>query len=197
MAKTRSRSTIKIDLSGLIPGEGADERAAVRRAQEKNALAWERRVKELAAVEVKHARAGTEFDPKLRNRGRYPADMAEYYSGRVDKNGDVVGENPTARAGFFEFGTDWHVIQGSAFEEGSPGRQTPPRGSRGRFSRGARAVRFPSVGNLPIIRTTVLHPGQQANPIMDRAMEEGLDEYGQNLLDELEAEIMGGGGRRG
>lgn len=171
---------IAINVEGIF-GE-IDDKAAIDRAQKKNARVVERRVKELAEEEVEH-KVRNWIDTLPRNRDQYPGEMAQYYTARVDSNGDVILDNPTARASWFEYGTAGHSIEASGWARG--GRKRPARGKRGTFTRGAQVLRFPAPGGGVIFAGTVDHPGQSANPIMLRAMEESASIFADNLADEL------------
>lgn len=184
--KRRSTAELRLDMdvSGRLPR--ADEQAALLRAQEKNARLVERVVKELADTFV-GSRGFSNPDRTDRNRD-YPGDMRDYYRAEVFPNGDVVLDNPTARADYFEFGTEPHEIWASGVFEA--GQRSPARGSRGTFTRGARALAFNHAGGR-FVGPVVDHPGQEPMPIMEAAMDQTLDQMAENVLDELEAELLG------
>lgn len=181
---TESRSVIDISAVGDlgIP----DEREAILRAQRKNAEIAEVYVKDLAQREVKGYSA---FNDRVRNRD-YPGSMADWYRAEVTPEGDVELTNPTERAIFFEEGTQRHEIWASGvFSRGSRGPRRPPRGLRGQFTRGARALNFQFIDGTEFIGVMVDHPGQAPNPIAFQTMEDNLPIFAENIADELEREV--------
>lgn len=180
---TSASLSLSMSVAGIIPDlDDRKVQAAIRRAQRKNARRAEQYVKALADIEVKgYGGRGTRD---------YPGSMRDYYEASVDANGDVVLENPTQRAHFFEEGTPPHEIWASGLFE--RGRATPARGSRGTFTRGARALAFDFVDGGRFIGEMVEHPGQEANPIAWRTMEENLDYFAENVADELERALSVG-----
>ena len=180
----REKARLRMDLDVDMRRVSIDERAAVRRAQEKNARIAEAHVKNLAETET------IGYGGSDRNRGEYPGRMSDYYTARVAPNGDLILDNPTQRASFFEHGTQPHEIWASGLF--ARGRQIPPRGRRGRFTRGARALAFDWVGGGRFIGVMVDHPGQDANPIMWHTMTDNLDLFADNIADELQREVARG-----
>ena len=184
MARGKQTARLRIDFD--VDGHfGIPEtRQAILKAQEKNAQIVEDYVKNLAQQEKKG------YSNPDRNRGDYPGPMEAYYSADVRANGDIVLDNPTLRAQAFELGTEPHEIWASGLFE--RGRRTPARGSRGQFSRGARALAFDFIGGGRFIGEMVDHPGQEANPIMERSMTENLDLMADNVGDAIAREIARG-----
>ena len=173
---------VKVDLDVLGDMPEIDTLAATLRAQEKNAELLEREIKRQADLYVgarSHPSSGEE-------RGTdYGGSMIDHYHAEVDAKGDVIAWNPTSRADYFEFGTEAHEIWASGlFERGQGSR---PRGLRGQFSRGARALAFDWRGGR-FLGPMVEHPGQLGIPVMAWALEETEGAMGRNLLDELEEE---------
>lgn len=190
MTRRVARLALTLSVAGL--SEMPDEHAAVGRAQRKNAELLEDDVRRRAEAEVGKNRAaslGRDESPRHRS---YPGPMASYYSAEVTADGDIVLDNPTDRARFFEFGTEMHPITATGLIPS--GQRRPPRGSRGRFTKGARRLRFPDASGNIVFPEDVIHPGQDANPIMLDTLVENLDEMADNLLDELAEEY---GGRTG
>ena len=192
-----ARRVAKIGLTLAVAGlfEMPDELAAVGRAQKRNAELLEDDVRARAEREVgKNRGPGRDDEGSRRNRS-YPGPMSQYYAAELTADGDIILDNPTDRARFFEFGTSEHVISASGLMP--HGQRTPPRGARGQFTRGAKRLRFPDASGNLIFPEEVLHPGQAANPIMLDAVTENLDEMAENLLDELAEEYSGSGARGG
>jgi hypothetical protein len=167
-----------------MPDLGVNEQAAVRRAQEKNAALLQRTMREFAERYV-GSRGLTDTN---RNR-TYQGRMQDFYFAEVQGD-DVIGFNNTARADFFEFGTQPHEIWASGLFEA--GRRTPARGTRGQFTRGARALAFNFPSGDRFVGPVVDHPGQEPMPIMAWALEDATPEMADNLADELEREIARG-----
>lgn len=196
MALTRRTiASIDLDVAGLVPE--MDDYAAVRRAQEKNAIVYEQEVKENARSLMVGTTTERDSDTpyqmrESRNRGDYPDSMVDYYNAEVDGL-DIVADNPTSRADWFEFGTIAHPISASG---PAPSGQRP-RGVRGQFTRGARALKIPVGpgmgyrGRDVIFRESVWHPGQKATLVMEETMTGLLDVFADNIADELERELEG------
>lgn len=181
---TRSKTEVKMDLvldvNGIVPD--VDDEAALIRAAHRNARMLEERVRDKAAMEVGK---GLHAPSAPRNRGDYPGPMADYYHADVLPNGDIILDNPTRRAAYFEFGTAPHEIWASGLFGHGQGR--PPRGARGQFSKGARALSFPFI-DYPggwFTGAMVDHPGQEANPIMMESVDDLMDDFGEVVLEEL------------
>ncbi len=167
-----------LEVEGII-GE-IDDKAALMRAQIKNAEIAETYVRDLARVKTVHR---GDNDPP-RNRGDYGGPMEQYYRATVDDSADIILDNPTSRAKWFEFGTKAHFIEASGLS--GAGRRRPPRGARGAFTRGAKALKFPGPGGGDIFREVVWHPGQPENQIMLEAFQDNMDLFADNIADELE-----------
>lgn len=190
MPKVSTRNRIDIDVNGHLGVP--DMRAAILKAQEENARIVEDYVKRLARGEAKG------YSSRNRNRGDYPGPMEEYYNASVTQDADIVLDNPTLRAQFFELGTEPHEIWASGLF--SPGRQTPPRGRRGRFTRrgtadpsgGAQALAFDWISGGRFVGAMVDHPGQEANPVMEQAMIDNLDLMADNVGDAIRGAMAHG-----
>lgn len=182
MAKTVARLRIDFDVNGDF--SQPDTRKAILEAQSENSKLLEDRVKMLAAGEKKG------YSNRDRNQGNYPGPMEEYYNAQVQPNGDLVLDNPTLRANIFELGAEPHEIWASG--PFAHGQRRPPRGSRGQFSRGKRALSFDFIGGGHFVGEMVEHPGQDANPVMERAMSESLDLMADNVGRAIAAEVAHG-----
>jgi hypothetical protein len=159
------RAKVTISAEGSLPDFSGFERE-LRRAQEENAREWEREVRRRAELDM----AASKTNPGRTRHSR----MAQRYYGRVDAQGNLHGTNPTEQAKWKEFGTNPHPI------EAKPGSR---RGSRGRFIRGARMLRFPHAGSPGGVafRRKVRHPGQPARPVMLEAMEDKMPSFIDNI----------------
>jgi hypothetical protein len=180
---------LELDVDGLLPDP--DVEAAIHRAQEKNAIIIEQEVKERARRIM--ATRKTDFsrsEAGERNRGAYPGPMVDYYNASVGADNTITLDNPTSRADWFEFGTVKHIISASGLSPA--GQQSPPRGLRGQFTRGARGLRFPDASGEMIVRSEVEHPGQRATLVMHETVGDLLDVQAENVLDELHQEFSRG-----
>lgn len=184
MAIVTGEATLLVDVSDLdlsIDGEGA-----IKRAQVQNARVLQESMREFADRYV-GSRGLTNSDRHRTYEGR----MRDFYFAEVQGE-DVIGYNNTARADYFEFGTEAHEIWASGLSQSNAGRRGQSRGTRGQFTTGARALafRFPS-GDFGIFEK-VDHPGQEAMPIMAWALEDSMDTFEENALREVVQEIERG-----
>lgn len=164
-----------IDLDGVELDIAAE--AAMQQAARENAELLESTIKETASRFV-----GSRGINESTGRNRTPGSMIDHYHAEVQ--GDtILAFNNTARADYFEFGTEPHEIWASGLFE--HGRQTPPRGQRGQFTRGAQALSFDWAGGH-FFGDMVNHPGQEGIPVMAMALEEVTPKMGDNILDALE-----------
>jgi hypothetical protein len=191
VALLTAEATVSLEALGIVGP--IDDEAALRRAQQRNARHLQDQMREKAReyVGTRSLQAGG----GTRNRGQYPGPMSDYYFADVQgTDADVIGWNPTARADYFEFGTEPHEIWASGLFE--RGQARPARGLRGQFTRGAEALAFywdtlDESGFF--LGVMVNHPGQEAMPVMEWALEDSLDTFERNIADELEREIGGAG----
>lgn len=187
MVRRRTTARAIIDLEAIGLPEVIDDKAALRRAQEKNAALAEDRVKLNAQRIIESNAPRRNPNPSKRNRG-VSGSMVDNYTAEVDtsagvRGADFVLDNPTDRARLFEFGTERHEIWASGLFEA--GRDVPPRTRGGRFSRGARALAFTTSGGYFFLGEMVEHPGQPETLVMEESIRELLDEMEANILDEL------------
>lgn len=177
----KSRATVRASFSLEEAGFGDEDfKGAISRAQRKNA--------EIALREVK-TKAQREVQPrhpmKTQSR-RHKEKMEDRYEVLVDPNGDIHLTNPLLRARLFELGSPPHrITAGSA-----PGRTPTGRGYRGAFIKSEKTLRFWNARRgMWMSRYSLDHPGQAPNPIMQQTIEENVNEFAMNILDELDKEI--------
>jgi len=158
---------------------------AIAKAMEKNARLLEDTIKETASRFV-----GSRGINQGDDRNRAPGSMIDHYHAEVSGEGDsILAFNNTARADYFEFGTEPHEIWASGLF--GRGRQTPPRGQRGQFTGGKQALSFDWSGGH-FLGVMVNHPGQEGIPVMAMALEEATPAMADNILDEIEGAFSRG-----
>lgn len=184
MAIVTGEAALLVDVSDLdldIDGEGA-----IKRAQVQNARVLQESMREFADRYV-----GSRGLTNTERHRTYEGKMRDFYFAEVQGE-DVIGYNNTARADYFEFGTEPHEIHASGLMQANVQRRGQSRGTRGQFTSGAQALafQFPD-GNL-FLGAMVNHPGQEAMPIMAWALEDSMDTFEENALREVVQEIERG-----
>lgn len=177
MALYTSPVRVSMSANGSIPEIGLE---AVLRAQRQNAELLQDTMRDNADRLV-GSRGINESSGRNREDGG--AKMRDMYFAEVQGT-NIVAYNNTARADFFEFGTEPHEIWASGLFGRGQGVQ--PRGLRGQFSRGARALKFTFPGGGEFIGTHVDHPGQEGIPLMAISLEQTADRMEENLGREIQ-----------
>jgi hypothetical protein len=174
MAVYTSPVHVSMSGDGSVPQIGVE---AILRAQRKSAELLQETMRENADRFV--GSRGI-YDSSSEDRGE-PRMRDMYFA---DLQGtDIIAYNNTAKADYFEFGTEPHEIWASGLF--SHGQQTPARGLRGQFSRGARALKFSFPGGGDVMLTHVDHPGQEGIPLMAMSLEQTADQMEENIRREV------------
>lgn len=158
VAKVR-RAQARLHAKGKLPRFNEDR--AIRRAQEKSAKAL------LALARQKAAQAMAGSSRRHQPERSRTGSMIGSYRTSVRQDNSISLYNRTARAGWFERGTQPHFI----------------------FAMNQRNLKFNyGVGSAFVYTPAVAHPGQKARPVMAEAMQEIAPLIERNLAESIEQE---------